>query len=274
MKYSQNLGLGWQEVLVAVTTSLRELFLYCHDSAISEELTSQVHHERMWVDFMAQMLILSSCPAMFVCPAYSLLRGFRAKRFKVRGCLLCQENLLNRENSAFHLHSMATISHTIFESSRCFSLSKPSKRNRQPNSTFHGCPSFSPLPPPGISCRSPYIERNCYYWYTCQKLISRSEVVMLLAMYWYQSIRTLGMKEQVPSVRHGVGMSTALFNAFSTDWSEICQLDWLCHLTKLFDRNRMSHHELAWTHACVRKNLVLIDLENFEMPHLILVRVE
>jgi len=89
---------------------------------------------------MAQMLILSSCPAMFVCPAYSLLRGFRAKRFKVRGCLLCQEiaaHLFNRENSAFHLHSMATIFHIIFESSRCFSLSKPSKRNRRPISRFN-----------------------------------------------------------------------------------------------------------------------------------------
>ena len=68
---------------------------------------------------MAQMLILSACPAMFVCPAYFLLRGFRAKRFKVRGCLLCQEvaaHLFNRENSAFYLHSMATISHTISHS--------------------------------------------------------------------------------------------------------------------------------------------------------------
>jgi len=69
--------------------------LYCHDSAISEEFipwieswsnhcwhcllcwpgytnwTSQVHHERMWVDFVAQMLILSSWPAMFVCHACS-----------------------------------------------------------------------------------------------------------------------------------------------------------------------------------------------------------
>jgi len=192
---------------------------------------------------------------------------------------LCQEvavHLLDRENAAFYLHSMATISHTIFESSRCFAQSSTKLHVSTIASShrWNGCPSFSPLPPPGISCRSPYIERNCYYWYTCQKLISRSEVVMLLAMYWYQSIRTLGMKEQVPSIRHGVDMSTALFNAFSTDWSEICQLDWLCHLTKLFDRNRMSHHELTWTHACVRKNLVLIDLENFEMPHLILIRVE
>ena len=56
---------------------------------------------------------------MFVCPAYTLLRGFRAKRFKVRGCLSCQEvaaHLFNRENSAFYLHSMATISHTISHS--------------------------------------------------------------------------------------------------------------------------------------------------------------
>ena len=68
---------------------------------------------------MAQMLILSSCPAIFACPAYSLLRGFRAKCFKVRGCLLCQEvavHLFNRENSAFYLRSMATISHTISHS--------------------------------------------------------------------------------------------------------------------------------------------------------------
>jgi len=68
---------------------------------------------------VAQMLILSSWPAMFVCPAYSLLRGFRAKCFKVRGCLLCQEvftHLLNRENSAFYLPSMVMISHTISHS--------------------------------------------------------------------------------------------------------------------------------------------------------------
>jgi len=123
--------------------ALRELFLYCHDSAIYEEFipwieswsnhywhcslcwpgctnfTSQVHHERMWVDFMPQMLILSSWPAMFVCPACSLLCGFRANRFKVRGCLLCQEvaaHLFNRENSAFYLHSIPTISHTISHS--------------------------------------------------------------------------------------------------------------------------------------------------------------
>jgi len=116
---------------------------YCHDSAISEEFipwieswsnhywhcslcwpgytnwTSQVHHERMWVDLVVQMLILTSCLAMFVCPAYFLLRGFRAKRFKVGGCLLCKEvvaHLFNRENSAFYLHSMATISHTISHS--------------------------------------------------------------------------------------------------------------------------------------------------------------
>ena len=88
---------------------------------------------------MAQMLILSSWPPMFVCHAWSLLRGFRAKRFKVRGCLLCQEvaaHLFNRQNSAFYLHSMATISHTIshyvVESSGCVNLSKPSKRNRRP----------------------------------------------------------------------------------------------------------------------------------------------
>jgi len=29
--------------------------------------------------------------------------------------------------------------------------------------------------------------------------------------------RTLGMKKEVPSMRHGVAMSTALFNTFSTD---------------------------------------------------------
>jgi len=123
--------------------ALRELFLYCHDSTISEEFipwigswsnhywncslcwpgytnfTSQVHHERMGVDFVSQMLILSSWPAMFVCPACSLLCGFRAKRFKVRGCLLCQEaaaHLFNRENSAFYLHSIPTISRTISHS--------------------------------------------------------------------------------------------------------------------------------------------------------------
>jgi len=49
----------------------------------------------------------------------SLLCGFRAKRFKVRGCVLCQEvaaHLLNRENSAFYLPSTATISHVISHS--------------------------------------------------------------------------------------------------------------------------------------------------------------
>jgi len=53
----------------------------------------------------------------------------------------------------------------------------------------------------------------------------------------------------------------------SSHWRDICQLDWPCHFTKLFDRTRMSHHELTWTHACVRKKLWLIDLENFQMPH-------
>jgi len=78
-----------------------------------------VHYEKMWVDFVAQMLILSSWPPMFVCHACSLLHGFRANRFKVRGCLLCQEvaaHLFNRQNSAIYLHSMTTISHTISHS--------------------------------------------------------------------------------------------------------------------------------------------------------------
>ena len=101
-----------------------------HDSAMSEEFIPWIeswsnhywhcsHHERMWVDFVAQMWLLSSWPAMFVCPACSLLCGFRAKCFKVRGCLLCQEvavHLFNRENSAFYPPSMAMISHTISHS--------------------------------------------------------------------------------------------------------------------------------------------------------------
>ena len=64
----------------------------------------------MWVDFYSRLA--QQC--LFV-----LLRGFRAKRFKVRGCLLCQEvaaHPFNRENSTFYLHSMATISHTISHS--------------------------------------------------------------------------------------------------------------------------------------------------------------
>jgi len=50
--------------------------------------------------------------------SFVLLRGFRAKRFKVRGCLLCQEVAahLCYRNSTFYLHSMATISHTISHS--------------------------------------------------------------------------------------------------------------------------------------------------------------
>ena len=97
----------------------------------------------MWVDFVARMLILSSWPAIFVCPAYSLLRAFRVKCFKVRGCLLCQEvaaHLFNRENSAFYCLPwqwypilFPTVCTWILG---CFNISKPSKRNRRPNSTF------------------------------------------------------------------------------------------------------------------------------------------
>ena len=102
--------------------SVNRRYLLLWQPALRERQYSeqcQVHHERMWVDFVAQMLILSSWPAMFVCHACSLLRGFRAKRFKVRGCLLCQEvftHLFNRENSAFYLPSMVMISHAISHS--------------------------------------------------------------------------------------------------------------------------------------------------------------
>ena len=60
----------------------------------------------MWVDFYSRLAQQCSF----------LLRGFQAKRSKVRGCLLCQEvaaHPFNRENSTFYPHSMATISHMI-----------------------------------------------------------------------------------------------------------------------------------------------------------------
>jgi len=149
-KYSQNLGLGWQEVLVAVTTSLRELFLYCHNSAISEEFTSQVHHERMWVYFMAPMLILSSCPAMS--------RGCRSS-FGQGECGILPA--FHGNNIPYYFWILA-----LFQSKQAIKAQSSTKLYVSTIASSHrwnGYPSFSPLPPPGISCRSPYTERNCYY---------------------------------------------------------------------------------------------------------------
>ena len=54
---------------------------------------------------MAQMLILSVLASNVRLSCMPLLRGFRAKCFRVRGCFLCQEvaaHLFNRDNSAFY----------------------------------------------------------------------------------------------------------------------------------------------------------------------------
>ena len=76
----------------------------------------------MWADFYSRLA--QQC-------SFVRLRGFQAKRFEVRGCLLCHEvaaHLFNRENSTFYGDDISYyFPQYVVESSVCVDNSKPSE---------------------------------------------------------------------------------------------------------------------------------------------------